>query len=214
MQLHRGGRFRAWLGHRLGGDAEVGGRVGRRILHAAGAFTLLYYLFPPHLLGITPNWTIPLAALVAVLTLDGLRLSGRIDVPETRPYERIRLASYSYFGIAIVLSLLLFPEPIAVATILGTAFVDPLIGELRRSATLRAMYPLVPFAAYFGLATVALAEVGRFPLVMAGFLAALAGALAIAGEYPHWIYLDDDLVMTVLPGIVLWGLVLAWPGIH
>ena len=212
MQLHRQGRFRSWLGSRFGGDAALGGRLGRRFLHAGGALTLIYYAFPPHLLIVIPNWAIPIAALVALLVVDGLRLAGRLEVPEIRPHERVRLASYSYFGIAIMVSLVLFPEPIAFAVILGTAIVDPIIGESRGTPAGAAFYPVLPFVVYFALATVSLVGVGHASLLTASLFAAVAGAVAIASERPQWTYLDDDLMMTVIPGLVLLGLALAFPG--
>ncbi len=213
MKLHRHGRFRSWLGSKFGGDAILGGRIGRRFLHAGGALTLVYYAFPTDLLIIVPNWAIPAFALAALLILDGMRLARRLDVPEIRSHERDRLASYSYFGIAIVVALLFFPEPIAFVAILGTALVDPLIGELRGSSTRSGLYPVVPFVVYFTLATVSLAVVGHASLLAASLLAAAAGAVAIAVEHPTWAYVDDDLLMTLVPGLVLTGLALALPGL-
>ncbi len=211
MRLHRGGRFRAWLGRRLGGDAALGDRTWRRILHVLAAGALLYYLLPPRVLFGLPNEAIPLLALAAVATLEALRLTGRLEVPVLRSYERGRPASYAYFGLAIVLSVLLFPEPIAVAVVLGTAIVDPIAGEVRGRGG--ALYPWVPFGTYAVLAFAALASLGGGTIPVAAGLALLSAGIAIAVEAPSWAYLDDDLAMTLVPGVVLTLLALAVPGL-
>lgn len=203
MRLHRGGRFRAWLGARLGGDAALGDRIWRRILHALGAGVLLYYLLPPNVLVVAPNWVIPLLALAAFGALEVLRLNGWVEVPAIRSYEEHRPASYAYFALAIVAAILLFPEAIAAAVVLGTAMVDPIAGELRRTPSGRRWYPYVPFVVYLGLAGVAFVAIGHWPLAPSLGLAALAAALAVAAEMPKWKYVDDDLAMTLVPGVVL-----------
>lgn len=213
MRLHRGGRFRAWLGAGFGGDAELGDRIWRRILHGLGALVLVYYLLPPNVLFGVPNFMIPLLALAAVLVLEALRLTGYVEIPVIRSYEAHRLASYAYFAIAMVVSVLLFPEPIAAAVILGTAVADPLAGELRRSARFRRWYPFAPYVVYVGLATVALLGVGRYPVGSAFGLSVLAGILAMAAEWPKWGTVDDDLAMTLVPGVVLGLLVYLVPAL-
>ena len=213
MRLHRGGRFRAWLGTRLGGDAELGNRIWRRILHGLGAVVLVYYLLPPHVLFGLPNAVIPLLALAAVFVLEALRLAGDVEVPVTRPYEAHRLASYAYFAIAMVVSVLFFPEPIAAAVIVGTALVDPLAGELRASARYARLYPSVPYLVYVALAAVTLLAVGHYPVASAVGLAALAGGIAIVAEWPKWGPVDDDLAMTLVPGVVLYVLVYLVPSL-
>ncbi|MFZ0698815.1 MAG: hypothetical protein WAN74_01275 [Thermoplasmata archaeon] len=211
-RLHGGGRFRAWLGVRLGGDQELGDRALRRILHCSGAAILIYYLFPPNLLLIVPNFVIPLLALSAIFILEALRLHGTIEIPTIRPYEQHRLASYAYFAIALVLAILLFPPPIAAAVVLGTSLIDPLIGELRRPNPYRAAYPWIPFALYVGLAYVAFIGFGAWAPLPALSLAALAALLALLVERPKWILVDDDLAMTLVPALVVYAIVWIAPG--
>ena len=213
MRLHRYGRFRSWLGRRLGGDAQLGDRAWRRILHALGAAVLLYYLLPPNVLFGAPNTIIPVLALIAVLVLEGLRLGGYVEVPAIRPYEAHRPASYAFFGIALVAAVLLFPEPIAAAVILGTAWVDPLAGELRQSARYRKLYPGLPYATYVGLTLLALSAIGAYPIVSALGLGLLAAAVALVVEWPKWGVVDDDLAMTIVPGAVLYGIVYLLPAL-
>ncbi len=211
-RLHQGGRFRTWLGARLGGDQQLGDRAWRRLLHCLGAGILLYYLFPPNVLVIAPNYVILLLALVAIFLIEALRLGGLLELPTMRPYEQHRIASYAYFGLALVLAVLLFPPPIAAAVVLGTALIDPLIGELRRAPQYPHAYPWVPFALYTALAGIAFVGVGNWAPLPALALAVLAAGLALVVERPKWVLVDDDLAMTLVPAIVLYAIVLVAPG--
>lgn len=212
IRLHRGGRWRSWLGRRLGGDAALGDRAWRRCLHFAGASVLLYYLLPPGAFLVVPTTTVLLAALAAVLVLEALRLAAGLELPTIRPYERRRLASYAYYAVGLTLAVLLFPRPIAVAVVLGTALVDPLIGELRLSGRWRPLYPALPVAVWAGLGFAAFLLVGAWTIPAAA-IAALAGAgLAVAAERPRMAGIDDDLVMTLVPALALTGLLLVVPG--
>ncbi len=213
MRLHRGGRFRTWLGRRFGGDLELGDRVWRRILHLLGALVLVYYLLPPDPLPGLPRWSLLLAALAGVLSVELLRHAASLELPTIRGFEGPRMASYSYFAVALVLAVLLFPEAIAVAVVLTTAFVDPLIGELRRRAAPRAVTVLGPLLVALGLAALALRFVGGWSPPAAVLGAALLAAIAVFVERWRIPYLDDDLTMTVLPGAALALLLLAAPGL-
>lgn len=204
LRLHRGGRFRTWLGARLGGDFALGDRIWRRILHGLGAGALVYYVLPADFFVIAPKVDILLAALAAVLLLELLRHVAGLEIPTIRPYEAERIGSFAIFGIAIVLVIVLAPLPIACAVVLGTAFVDPLAGELRRLPDPRGLDVTLSFAAYAALAFVGLAVIGRWPVVASAGLALVASAVAVAVERPKVWWLDDDLLMTLVPAAVLY----------
>lgn len=204
LRLHRNGRFRRWLGGLFGQDAEFGDRVWRRIAHAAGALVLIYFPFPSPLFGLIPKLAILLALFGALLVIEALRHRAGLELPAIRAYERHRLASFVFYGAALTVAVVVFPLPIACAVVLGTAWVDPLIGEVRASARWRASYPVLPYAAYVALAVVGLAAVGRWPLLPALGLAAAAGALALAVERPKLPWMDDDLAMTFVPAVFLY----------
>src|SRR5579875_126617 len=210
-RLHRGGRFRRWLGRRLGGDEALGDRAWRRILHGLGAGAIAYYLLPTELIGGFSKLDLLLVLLVGVLLLEGLRLGGRLELPTVRPYERRRLASFAFFAISLTLALLLFPVPIGAATILGASWVDPLAGELRGSPRYRPSYPVVPGLVYTALATSML--VAASPVAVPWALGAGAGmaVVALAAEYPKSRWIDDDLAMTLLPAAAVWGVAVALP---
>ncbi|HTT45288.1 MAG TPA: hypothetical protein VMH38_04645 [Thermoplasmata archaeon] len=211
LRLHRQGRFRRWLGAKLGGDEELGDRAWRRILHLLGAAVLVYYLIPDDFFVIAPKEYVLLGALLAMFVLEALRHAVGLQLPTIRPYEANRVASFAFYALALVLAVLLFPKPIGAAVVLGTAIVDPLAGELRRRDAPFLMGVLTPFVVYAVLAFAGMAAVGDWPIGISAALAVVAAPIAVAAERPKWPWIDDDLVMTLAPALVLyavgvWGL--------
>jgi dolichol kinase len=206
VRLHRGGRFRTWLGARLGGDFELGDRAWRRIIHSLGAAVLIYYPLPNDFFLVLPKAYVLLLALAVVVVLEVLRHWVALELPTIRPYETDRVGSFAFFAVAIVAAILLFPMPIAAAVILGTSLVDPLAGELRRSVRYRKLDPALPFAAYAGLALVGLVALGQWPLLGSVGLALVAAAIAVAVEGPRFKWVDDDLAMILGPAVALYVL--------
>jgi hypothetical protein len=203
-RLHTGGRFRTWLGARFGGDLALGDRLWRRILHGLAAVALVYYALPNNFFIVLPKVDVLLLALAAVLVLEALRHLVGLDIPTIREYEREWVGSFAVFATAIVVVILVFPEPIAAAVVLGTALVDPLAGELRLRNAATAVELGVPFVAYALLAFAGLAAIGRWPLVESAGLAILAGAIAVAVERPKVWWFDDDVAMTLVPAVALY----------
>ena len=69
-----------------------------------------------------------------MVVIEYRRLRGSLDHQRffgLRSYEKKRPASYLYFGIAVLLLFLLFPQQIAIPCILCASFTDPIIGETR-----------------------------------------------------------------------------------
>ena len=215
LRLHRHGQFRRWLGHALGGDEELGDRAWRRILHLFGALVLVYYAVPNNFFVVAPKADILLAALRVMFVLEALRHAVGLELPTIRPYETHRIASFVFFALALVLAVLLFPLPIAAAVVLGTAIVDPVAGELRRQSNSPVLTVGLPVAAYGLLAFVGLAAIGGWPAGPSALLAVVAAPIAVAVERPKWPWVDDDLMMTFLPGLFLYAagvLALGLPG--
>jgi hypothetical protein len=204
VKLHTGGRFRRWLGARFGGDFALGDRIWRRTLHGLGAVVLVYFALPTDFFVVAPKAYVLLAALAAVLALEVLRHAAGLELPTIRPYEESRLGSFAAFAVAIVAAILLFPEPIACAVVLGAALVDPLAGELRLRPSTRRLDVVVPFVAFVGLAFAGLAVLGGWPVLPSIGLAVLAAAIGVAVERPKVWWFDDDLTMTLIPALALW----------
>jgi hypothetical protein len=213
LKFHTGGRLRRWIGARLGGDFELGDRVYRRILHCLGALVLLYFALPRHLIAWFTTEMLLLIALGLVLVLELLRWVIGVELPTIRSYEKARIASYTFYAVALVAAVLLFPLPIAIVVVLGTALVDPLIGEVRRSSRWGSTYPWFPWAVYVLLGTGGLVLVTHWPAFAAIIFSGIAGVIALAAERPKIPELDDDLAMTLVPALVLAALLLFTHGI-
>lgn len=219
VRLHRDRAFRTWLGTRAGGDDALGDRLLRRGFHLGAAIALAYYVLPAKVLVVLTTEQLLLAGLAGVLALEALRLARLLEIPTIRPYELARPASYAFYAVAIVVAILVFPEPIAVVVVLGTAGIDPLIGELRLAPRLaRRWYPAGPIVAYAAVALTGLGLVGRWAAAPALVGAAIAAVIAVAAERPKIGGVDDDLVMTLAPAaalvavaLLLPGAALAWP---
>jgi len=205
IRLHHHGRFRRWLGHALGGDEELGDRAWRRILHLFGGLVLVYYALPTDFFVIAPKADILLAAFAALLVLEALRHTAGLELPTIRPYESHRIASFVFFALALVLAVLLLPLPIGAAVVLGTSIVDPVAGELRRQSASPVLTVGIPLGAYGLLAFVGLVAIGGWPAGPSALLAVVAAPLAVAAERPKWPWVDDDLVMTFVPGLFLYA---------
>jgi len=199
-------RFRRWLAASLGADEQARDRLRRRIAHGSGAFVLVYFVLPDDFFVVISKEVALLLALAAAFVLEGLRLGARVQLPTIRGYEADRPASFLFYSVALVIAVLLFPTAIAAAVVLGTAFVDPVAGELRARSQPPALQWSVPAALYAVLATVALAGVGRWPVLTALALGAAAAVVAVAVERWRFRWLDDDLTMTVVPAVMLYAL--------
>lgn len=182
------------------------GRTLRRVVHITAPWVLVYYHLPGEILGLDRRFALVMF-MVGVLMVDGLRLMYGWSIPGTRPFERRRISSASWAGFGFMLAFLLFPEHLVVPVILGMAWVDPLMGELRSAGRFH------PLPAGLG------AYIPLFVLVHGVFypgygwgltavLGSLAGISAVLIENYGPIWLDDDISMVLLPLLVTSGVTL------
>lgn len=180
-------------------DAALRARVLRRSVHVASAGLLSFYLLPPDMYGTgVPRGAVVLTFLVPVLAAEAYRWMRHPKIPGLRENEKRRLSAIAWGAIGLALAFVLFPQKIVVPCVLGLAFVDPLIGELR--AGWQRGYPWIPLAAYFMICIIT--GIGWAP-------ALLAAATAIAAEAPKLPQVDDDFLMLVAPLAALW----LWAGL-
>lgn len=205
LRLHGSGEFRRRLAVAFGRPEAEGDVVWRRLVHGSGAFVLVYFVVPNDFFVVVPKEVVLLLALALACALEALRLRARLELPAIRGYELDRPASFVFYAVALVLAVLVFPEGIAAAVVLGTAFVDPLAGELRSDRRFARWTVAAPLAAYLLLATTALDLVGRWPLAWAVGLGLAAAVAAVGVERWRFRWLDDDLTMTVVPAVLLYA---------
>jgi hypothetical protein len=200
--VHTNGRFATWLGDRLGGDAALGERAWRRILHAAGVFVLLYFVLPSDFFVVLSTTAVLLLMLAAVIVLEVVRHLRRFEMGLIRPYEERRVGSYVWYAIALTVAVLAFPPPIATVVVLGVAFVDPLVGELRLQDRWRRLVPGVPIVTYTLLGAAGLAFGFGWAVIAAFGVAFVLAVVAVTAEQWRIPGVDDDLTMTLVPGVV------------
>ena len=175
----------------------------RRLLHVAGSFFLLYYPLPSFLPYHIHKIWILILILLMVASIEFYRFHSKrmnhLD-PLLREYEHIRPASYSYFALGSILLLAYFPQYIAIPCILTAAVCDPLIGimkQLKRKNTGYAIAFLFAFIFFYFFWFDSLFLI----TIIASFIGA---STAIFAEYSSTLWVDDDLLMQLIPAIELY----------
>ena len=201
---------------------EVDAHWFRRVFHTFAASFLFYYLLPDEEWINLGKIVLPIIIVLCMIVIEYRRIRGDLDHQRffgLRNYEKKRPASYLYFGVAILLLFLLFPQQIAIPCILCASIADPIMGEVRQRFGQKKVY-LVGFliCMIFFLVTWYKAD---FWVVL---IVSLIGATgAVIGETKKIKWLDDDFMIQMVPAILLlivWflagflGLVLPDPVIH
>jgi len=174
----------------------------RRVFHTFGASFILYYLLPDlYWINILKIW-IPILLLFFIFILEYLRINGKIDSNYffgLRLYEKKRIGSYLFFGIAVFILLLFFPQQIAVPCILCASIADPIMGEVRQRFGTKKVY-LVGFLICILLFFVTWYKAD----LLIVFIVSLIGASgAVIGETKKLKFLDDDFMIQMVPAILL-----------
>lgn len=175
----------------------------RRVFHTFGASFLIYYIVPTDVewINLLKIW-IPLLIIIFLLVLEFLRIKGKIDSSHffgLRMYEKNRIGSYLFFGIAIFILLLFFPQQIAVPCILCACIADPVIGEVRNHFGMKHLY-WVGFLVcmFFFMVTWYRAELWIMLMI-----SVIGAAGAIIGETKKFWWLDDDFMIQILPAVLI-----------
>lgn len=175
----------------------------RRVFHAFGASFLVYYMLPSDVewIDLLKFW-VPLLIIVFALVLECLRLKGKIDSSHffgLRMYEKNRVGSYLFFGVAILILLRFFPQQIAIPCILCACIADPIMGEVRYRFGRKNVYILgFLVCMFFFMVTWYKADVRVMLLV------SIVGATgAVVGETKKFWWLDDDFMIQMIPAVLL-----------
>ena len=181
----------------------------RRVFHTFAASFLIYYMLPYEPWINTLKFSIPIIIVAIVFILEYLRLKGKIDSNNffgLRIYEEKRPASYLYFGVAILILLLFFPQQIAIPCILCACFSDPIMGEARyRLGKKEACIIGFLICLFFFIITWHTTELWIV------FLVSTLGATgALIGESKKFWLIDDDFMIQILPAILI---LILWQGL-
>lgn len=180
----------------------------RRVFHTFGAFFLFYYMLPDvDWFNLLKFWVPPLIIVFAVI-LEVLRLKGVISNDYffgLRMYEKNRIGSYLFFGLAVLVLLRFFPQQIAIPCILCGCIADPVMGEIRyRFGKIRVI--LIGFLICMLFFVVAWYKADLWIV----FLVSIVGASgAVLGEVKKFWLLDDDFMIQIVPAVLLIVILLA-----
>lgn len=180
--------------------------ISRRFLHCISIMSLTYYIVPENMwIGISRN-AVLLSLLLIVYIVELLRhYRGGIKYLPIRKNEESKIASYVWACTAIVIALLFFPVQFSVPSIIGWAFVDPLIGELRRQKLMR-YYPVLPVIVYILLFSIGLQFYIDFRTTKFWLYAIVAMCSSIGIESIQFLKerkIDDDFSMIIVPLVLL-----------
>lgn len=174
----------------------------RRVFHTFGAVFLIYYMLPNILWVNLLKIIVPIIILIVALAIEVLRLKGKISSSHffgLRFYEKNRMGSYLFFGFAVVILLLFFPQQIAIPCILCGCLADPIIGELRKRIDKKRFY-ISGFLVCMLFFVVTWYSSDLITLISISMIGGLA---AFFGEIKKFRWIDDDFMIQILPAIVI-----------
>jgi dolichol kinase len=187
---------------------EVDAHWFRRVFHTFAASFLFYYLLPDEEWINLGKIVLPIIIVLCMVVVEYRRIRGDLDHQRffgLRNYEKKRPASYLYFGVAILLLFLLFPQQIAIPCILCASFTDPIIGESRYYLGKKRAYAIgFLISTFFFLMSWYRSD--WWVLVLVPLLGATG---AVIGEAKKLKLVDDDFMIQMLPAILL---LLMWQG--
>ncbi|MFQ6120846.1 MAG: hypothetical protein ACE5KE_13315 [Methanosarcinales archaeon] len=162
---------------------------------------LVYYLLPNDLGIGFPKQYVILIVLSLVLLIEAIRIKTNRVFFGLREYERWQISAFAWAAIGIALSFLFFPKKFVVPTIIGMAFIDPMIGEIQIHK--KEWYPFVPALCYALILLVCLILWSTYSVRYILLFTVVGTIVAIASEYPKYKYIDDDFLMLMAPLVVL-----------
>lgn len=178
----------------------VKGHVVRRIVHMAMAiYPFLYYDFGQSIAAFfaTTPQAIVIILVSLVIILDLIRIAFGSTVFGQREHEAGHPSSFAWAAVALGIVLLFAPKLYAVPIIWSCAFVDPLIGEMRRFQVHQSWVAVVGIICVIGLWLLATLWWGT-----PWWMALIMGPIIIAAEWPNLKWVDDNFLMMIVPLLV------------
>jgi dolichol kinase len=188
---------------------EVDAHWFRRVFHTFAASFLFYYLLPDETWMNILKIIIPIIIVACMIVIEYRRLRGVLDHQRffgLRSYEMNRPASYLYFGVAVLLLFLFFPQQIAIPCILCASFTDPIIGETRYYLGKNNAY-IIGFLVSLFFFLITWSQADWWILLLVSIIGATA---AVFGEAQKLRLIDDDFLIQMLPAILIF---LLWQGL-
>jgi dolichol kinase len=188
---------------------EVDAHWFRRVFHTFAASFLFYYLLPDEEWINLGKIIIPIIIIFCMVIIEYRRIRGDLDHQRffgLRNYEKKRPASYLYFGVAVLLLFLLFPQQIAIPCALCASFTDPIIGESRYYLGKKRAYAIGFIVSMFFF-LVTWYRTDWWILILVTLLGATG---AVIGEAKKLKLMDDDFMIQILPALLL---LLMWQGL-
>lgn len=176
----------------------------RRIFHMTAVVYLVYYLLPEELFPGFYKWYGVLIILFTTLAVEALRLKTGKVFFGLREYEEKRVSAFAWFAIGMSIALLWFEMVYVVPVVIGMAFTDPLIGEIKLKN--ERLYPVLPFVIYGMIMFLCLLILSEMKIGLLILLTFVATFFAIPAERWEIKYIDDDFLMIVIPLIALTAL--------
>ena len=194
--------------HSVGG---MSGHIFRRFTHVIMCLIpFLYYTRGDqlsNLVSMNPNQFV-ICCLLILISLELIRLYFGIIIVGQREYEAKQISALAWGAFAVCLALIFSPESknfdgmesglYAAPLIWGLTFVDPIMGEIKRSKK------GINFAIIGGLITSYIIWFSSSYFLGTPILASLILApLTVIGELPTVKWIDDNATMVLLPLAIL-----------
>ncbi len=183
-------------------NGGLAGHILRRSIHVCVfLLPLLYYAHAKQVanhLSITPSCLL-IGILLLTVVLDLLRIKMGWTFFGQRVFESGRPSSFAWGLISVCLVLLLAPSKVfAIPIIWSCAFVDPVVGELRR-VRINPLLVYIIGAVEVIVIWVCLWSWLGTPL----YLAFLMAPITVALEWPKLRWIDDNALMQIIPLLII-----------
>jgi hypothetical protein len=184
------------------------GNAARRVVHLLTPCFLVYYLLPDEIFAIDKRFGLVLVVVFALL-VDGLRAIRGWEVIGARPYEKRRISSATWAGLGLMLAFMYFPQHFVVPVVFGMAWIDPLMGEVRKRKRVDPLVVGIPvYTVIFAVIHIVLFP--QFTVLTAAEWALVAALSATLIEQYGPLWLDDDLSMIIVPLLLLYPIGMAF----